>query len=199
MTVDPYIIASLLEVSTSPSESGEPIVGVVLNWSCASCWVNLIFTRRQFNLLWLTLPWGGWRDLRFPSPGGAITSEIISSIPAGIICLQPKLMLWKCLAQSLCPRASVCCHNLAHIMLKKKGKWGQPRCCYISAVDKHLGWRCWQGGIQTPTDEQSNVHSLFILGFPIVSVCHGRRLACSLCLPSCESEFWKCMKKNKGN
>lgn len=120
VTVNTYIITFLLEVNTSPSKSGELIVRVLLNQSCTRCWVDLIFTIRQFNSPWLTLPWGGRRDLMFPPAGGAITSEIITGIPAGIICLQPKLMLYKCLAQGLCPRASACCHNLAHIVLKKR-------------------------------------------------------------------------------
>lgn len=120
MTVEPYVIISLLELNTSPSESGEPIVRVLLNQSCASCQIDLIFTKRQFNLPWLTWPRGGQRNLMFPPAGGAITSEIIVGILAGITCSQPKLTWCKCLAQSLWPRPSVCCHNLAHIMLKRK-------------------------------------------------------------------------------
>lgn len=99
----PFFITSLLERSTSPSHWGK-LIGVFLNQSCTSCYVNLIFTRRQFNLLWLTLPWGGQKDLIFAPPGGAITSEIITGIPAGVICLQPQLMLCKFLAQICVPQ-----------------------------------------------------------------------------------------------
>lgn len=98
----PFFITSLLERNTSPSQWGE-LIGVLLNQSCTSCYVNLIFTRRQFNLLWVTLPRGGQKDLIFAAPGGAITSEIITGIPAGVICLQPQLMLCKFLAQVCVP------------------------------------------------------------------------------------------------
>lgn len=45
------------------------------------------------------------------------------------------------------------------------------------------------GGIQTLRDEQSNLQSLFIPGFPVISVCHGTSSANFLCILSCESEF----------
>lgn len=54
----------------------------------------------------------------------------------------------------------------------------------LSAVDKHLRWRCWGDGL--PGKEQSNVHSLFITGFSVVPINYGRRLTYSLCLLFCE-------------
>lgn len=102
MTVEPFFIPSLRQRNTSPSKWGE-LIGVLFNQSCTSCYVVLMFTRRQFNLLWLTLPWGGQKDLVFAPPGGAIPSEVITGIPAGVICLLPQLMLCKCLAQVYVP------------------------------------------------------------------------------------------------
>jgi len=65
MTVDPYIITSLLEANTSAPESGELIAGLLLNWPCASCWVDLIFSRRQFNLP-TTLAYYALRQMKRP-------------------------------------------------------------------------------------------------------------------------------------
>lgn len=95
----------------------------------------------------------------FHPPEGAVPFEIITGFPEGTICLYPKIVLHKFLIQSLCLRASVC--SLYNAENNNNNKWRLPRCCCISAADRHLGWRCWESSIQTLVDEQSNLHSLF--------------------------------------
>lgn len=116
----------------------------------------------QLNLAYL--PWGECTDLMFHPPEGALPFEIITGFPEATICLYPKIVLHKFLAQSLCLRASVCCHNLAYIMLKKQQQQQKVKTTqmllYFSRWQT-FGWRCWQSGIQTLVDEQSNLHSLF--------------------------------------